>query len=288
MRYDVSSSFVTVGKHAAPAPRDALTILLTVGGLAALRCVKPVGTFRMTHWAFTYEHGFIKRGLVGEIVSCVFGPVTPTIITFLSSGAMLLLASVLVYLFISPALKSERVGAWLFAIVAVTHSATIPHFVFDLGRFDQINLLILLGCLFILSRPSPVLRLTVLPPLCLIGLLIHEAFFFMFLPLIFAVWIYEERVEWIWPKSLVLVGLVASTWAISTYGSVANFTLEDYTALLQDRHSFKIVEASVEVLFRGLKDTVAFNLRELKYYSGAHITRHVVLVLALLPTFSLF
>ncbi len=283
-----AASFFTAKDGKSPLAQNNLPlILLVLGVLAALRNIKLVSHWHMTHWAFTYEHGFIKRGLIGEITSRVFGTVTPTIINSLSWGIMLLLAAALIYLFIKPALESKRVGAWLFAIVAVTHSGTIPHFEIDIGRFDHINLLILIVCLFVIRQPSSVLRFAVIPLLCLTGLLVHEAFFFMFLPLIFAIWFYEERCK-IWPKLLILFGLITIAWAIAKYGILSNITADDYIRQLKNRHIFHIAKDSVDVLFRGLKGNLAFNLKDFFSYLRPNITHHIVFALTLLPSLILF
>jgi hypothetical protein len=270
------------------APKKALWLVLAVSGVVTLRSVEFVSTWHMTHWSFTYEHGFIKRGLVGEIASRVFGTVTPSIINVLVWSIFLLLAIALTCWFIKPAWDSNRVGAWLFAIVAMTSSATIPHFEYDFGRFDQINLIILLTCLFILGKPSKLLRHIVIPLLCVIGLLIHEAFSLMFVPVIFAVWIYEERFQWIWPKIFVLASLVVIVWAVDTYGIMHDVSEQDYMAELQQRHSFRIHPDSVHVLYRTVKENISFNLEELRKYARANITHHIVFALSLLPTFILF
>ena len=281
-----SPSFTTAAYTVAP--RDALLIVFVVIGLVVIRDIHFVSDWHMTHWAFTYEHGFIKRGLIGETISRLFGPVTSTIINSVSWGIMLSLSAALIYLFLRPAWESKRIGVLLFAVVALTHSATIPHLVHDIGRFDHINLLILLGCMFILSRPSQLLRLTVIPLLCLIGLLIHEVFFLMFLPLIFAVWFYEERREWIWPKLLMLVALIASTWAIGTYGLITDFPIERYMAQLRERHTFSIPKDSVDVLYRGFAGNIMFNIEEFYKYLRPNVTHHIVFALTLIPTISFF
>ncbi|MCH8517938.1 MAG: hypothetical protein LAT68_16680, partial [Cyclobacteriaceae bacterium] len=36
--------------------------------LAVLRSARPVISFIHTHWLFSYAHGFMKRGFVGEVL----------------------------------------------------------------------------------------------------------------------------------------------------------------------------------------------------------------------------
>src|SRR5262245_41274604 len=116
------------------APKHALLIVFLVGGLSLLRCANFISTWHLTHWAFTYEHGFIKRGLVGDLTWRAFGAVTPITINYLGWSVFGILAITLAFWFTRPAWKHNRLGTWLFAIIAITHSATIPHFEYDLGR----------------------------------------------------------------------------------------------------------------------------------------------------------
>jgi hypothetical protein len=254
----------------------AWTILFILGGLAALRSVRPFDTWSMTHWAFNYRHGFIKRGLIGEIFSRLVGPVTvPNVITA-SWLLMALLAGTMVFLFIASALRQpDRLGTWLFGIVAITHSATIPRLVWDLGRHDHFLLLILLACLAVLYRAPPVWRLLVIPPLCVIGLLIHEGFFFMFLPLIFAVWFYEEGSKLFWPKVAIIICMCAILFFIQTFGTISNPQL--YTFPSNNYIS----------VYNGLSYNIHHELLFIRH-NAPNVVNHILLALTLVPTFLLF
>ena len=269
-------------------PYHAFAILLVFLGLSTVRSIKEPSNWIYTHWAFTYEHGFIKRGLVGELISLLIGPVTPSIVNTISLAVLLLLAAALTCLFIMPAIRApERVGVWLFGVIAVTHSATMPRFAYELGRFDEMGLLILLVCLLLFVRASPAIRLAVIPPLCLLGLVIHEAFFLMFLPLIAAIWFYEEQNGLIWPKLVVLAAMVASTWVIGRFGLLSNPPLDKYVALLQQRHAFPISKWSVGVLYRDLGENIALSVSYLRENLHDMIRGHFILVATLIPTFLL-
>jgi hypothetical protein len=269
-------------------PYHAFAIILVFLGLSTVRSIKEPSNWIDTHWAFTYEHGFIKRGLVGEFISLLIGPVTTSIVNTISLAVLLLLAAALTCLFIMPAIRApERVGVWLFGVIAVTHSATMPRFAYDLGRFDQMGLLILLVCLLLLVRASPAVRLAVIPPLCLLGLVIHEAFFLMFLPLIAAIWFYEEQSGLIWPKLMVLAAMVASTWVIGRFGLLSNPPLDEYVALLQQRHAFPISKWSVGVLYSDLAKNIALSVSYLREHLHKVILEHLILGATLIPTFLL-
>ena len=263
-------------------------VVLVIAAVVTLRWLGSVSTWHMTHWSFTYEHGFIKRGLVGDITSRLFGAATPQIIYRSVLAIFILLMIALTCWVTKPAWNSNRAGAWLFAILAVTSPATIPHLEYDFGRFDQINLLILLTCLFILSKPSKLLRYSLIPPLCAIALLIHEAFFLMFAPLIIAAWTYEEAFQRVWPKLFILTILFLLVLTLDRYGIMHTISEKDYMAELQQRHSFRIHPDSIHVLYRTIKENISFNVDELRKYALPNTTHHIVFVLTLLPTLALF
>jgi hypothetical protein len=155
--------------------RDRWVVLLIIAGLVVVRSLREVGNHKMTTWILDYEYGFIRRGFAGEIISRTFGTGTPMLLTSLSLMVMGILVCALLYTFMLPARADDtRTGAWLFALVAVTHSSTLQHFAYDLGRFDQIGILLMLACLALIDQTKAAVRLIGVSGLCLIGLLIHE------------------------------------------------------------------------------------------------------------------
>lgn len=260
--------------------------LFLVVGLAALRSARRVGPFHLTHWTFTYEHGFIKRALVGDVVGRIVGPPSTALLTGLSFALTIVLAAMLLRLFLEPARREARFGAWLFALVAGTHSGTISNLVYDVGRFDQIGLLILLGCLAVLRRGTPTMRWVLVPATCVIGLLVHEAFLFMSLPLILAIWHYEDAGSRVRMKLVVMVCMIGLAWIIGNAGRMTALPIEEYVAQLEARHAFPISANSARVLYvdsrQNLDETMSSLLdrRQLGY--------HAILLLTMLPTLVLF
>jgi hypothetical protein len=236
----------------------------------------------MTHWAFTYEYGFLKRALVGDIIARLFGPPTATLVTVASVILVAAASAALLRLFVEPALRERSVGAWLFALAAATHSATIPNLVYDLGRFDHIGLLIALGSLLALARGTPTLRLVVVPLACVLGLLVHEGFFFLFVPLILAVWHYEEGGVRLGTRLAVAAGLCGLAWAIGSFGRMTALPMDAYVAHLEARQDFPIAASSVLVLYSDLRESAAHSFSML--FARWQLTNHAVLLLTLVPT----
>lgn len=236
----------------------------------------------MTHWAFTYEFGFLKRALVGDIVARFFGPPTALLITVASVIFVAATSAALLRLFVEPALLERSAGGWLFALAAATHSATIPNLVYDLGRFDHIGLLIALGCLLAVARGTPAVRFAVVPPACVLGLLVHEGFLFLFVPLIFAAWHYEENGARLGARLAVAAGLLALAGVIGSLGRMTALPMDAYVAHLGARHDFPIGASSVLVLYSDLREGATHSLSTLA--SRWQLTNHAVLLISLLPT----
>jgi hypothetical protein len=267
-----------------PARSPAALALLLLVGLAALRSVRPITEWVMTHWAFTYEFGFLRRALVGDLMARLLGPPSVAVVTTAGVVLAAIAAAALLRLFIEPALRERALGAWLFALAAATHSATIPNLFYDLGRFDHIGLLVLLGSLVVLARGTPTLRLALVPPACAVGLLVHEAFLLLFFPLVLAAWHYEERGHRPGPRLAAAASLGALAWAISRFGPMTALPMDAYVAHLEARHEFPIGSSSVLVLYSDLRESMAHSAGML--FSRWQATNHTVLLLSLVPTFA--
>ena len=265
--------------------RHGVTVLLLIGGLASLRPLRTISESVLTLWTFTYDYGFIKRALVGEVVARTFGVPSATLITILSGVLALALAAALLRWFAEPALRDGSLGVWLFALVAVSHSATLSNVVYDLGRFDHIGYFLVLGCLTVLAHGSHSLRLGVVPVACVIGLLVHEAFALMFVPLVLAVWEYEEDRTGREIRVILLTGLVATTWAIGTFGLMTALPMDEYIRHLNSLHPFAVVEGSVFVLYTDLGQNVRGTLTTIR--DIWYLANHLGMVLLLLPSFIL-
>lgn len=264
-------------------PRQGGAVLLLFAGLASLQALRSVNRGVLTIWTFTYEHGFLKRALVGDAMARVFGAPSEALVTVLSGIIAVAAAAALLRWFAGPALRDGSVGAWLFALVAASHSATLSNVFYDLGRFDHIGLLILLGCLTSLAHGTPGLRLALVPVACAVGLLVHEAFALMFVPLIFAAWEYEEGRARRGARVVCLAGLAAFTWVIGTYGRMTELPMDEYIRHLDARQSISIVEGSVFVLYSDFQQSVSGTVGTI--WDTWYLVNHVGMLVLLLPSF---
>jgi hypothetical protein len=131
-----------------------------------------------------YRHGFVKRGLVGELFSSA---------AFLSRGSLLAIeylflaaAFALTYFVFRTALFGQRNDRKL-AVLLLSAPAVLPHIGWLFAQPDVTLFLLLLLSLLMFLRLPPLLATALSLPVCCIALLGHEAFSLMFYPLIVAV-----------------------------------------------------------------------------------------------------
>lgn len=248
-------------------------------------------TFRAMHWVFNYEYGFIKRGLVGEIVTRIFSYPTIEVIVYLSTAIAFLVAFILIFLFFRPTFRNiHSLGIWLFSIFAASHFATLQHYFYDMGRFDHFGIIILFLCILVIERlPDNMWSLAVILFFCVVGLLIHETFFFNFIPLVFSYWFFCWRGNYSFniARGFAVISLIIVTLYIGVYGKMTNLSPQEYFEVLQSLHGRWINERPILlILFSGLKENVLYAVNTL--LTKEVLYRHLIWFVALLPTIFLF
>ncbi|HEY4380441.1 MAG TPA: hypothetical protein VGN01_08860 [Acidobacteriaceae bacterium] len=152
-----------------------------------------------------YRHGFVKRGLVGELFSGVaFLPRTHLLAIeylFLAAAFGLTYAVFRGMLFGSP--SECRLAAALLSAPAL-----LPHLGFLFAQPDVTLYILLLGCLALFLRATPGVATAASCVLCCVSLLAHEAFSLMFYPLVVAILWHlcaKRRLPWLAAAAHVLV-----------------------------------------------------------------------------------
>jgi hypothetical protein len=143
--------------------------------------------FRLpSRWATTnlivdYHFGFTKRGLFGQLLDFLKAPPYPyAFLAALAYGIFLVSLGLLIHLFCKGREVSGR-SALLFA--GFFTSVGFVFLVHEVGYLDHIGLLIAVICLLTGSSYAGIcIRLA----LCVFGILVHEAFMLMFLPVVLA------------------------------------------------------------------------------------------------------
>lgn len=145
------------------------------------------GYYYINYWEF----GFVKRGLLGTLISLtgLNRLVEPTVFTCIVHILGLVALSLLFWLLahhctrdLSP--EDRRRTPWLYAVF-LTSPALFLHFGFDLGRVDLFGLNItLLALLVLMNSASLITRAATALVTTTVGLLSHEAYLFFWLPLL--------------------------------------------------------------------------------------------------------
>ena len=144
----------------------------------------------------TYQHGFVKRGLVGEMLSGIQW--LPRTSLMLIEYAFLAAAFALTYVVFRTVLFGDTAERRL-AAVLLSAPALLPHLGFLFAQPDVLLYLLLLLSLWLLLRGSTIVAVAGSCVLCCIGLLGHEAFCLMFYPAIAAVLLHlvlRRRLHW--------------------------------------------------------------------------------------------
>ena len=241
----------------------------------------PVWT--ITHWLFDYKFGFVKRGLIGSLIS--FLNPHPTL-RFLFITAYIVQAVVLILLlfYSTDFLKKDKdMAPLLFVIFFLGSSATIQRLNWDFGRFDHIGIIVLLFLLYIFKLKQPFLK-WIAVPLCILGILVHESFFLMFFPFILAIATYSLRKI---PKqkfTITLAIIVSIAFiAILVFAGISPPDKAEYLAYLTTKTDFDIPQDNpVNILYIGFKDNVKMTLGRL--FTKATLVQHILLAVWQLPT----
>jgi hypothetical protein len=241
-----------------------------------------------THWLFNYDFGLIKRGLAGELAGSI-GAISYESVRALCAVLAILLAATLVFLFTRvAAVNRGMTGGWLFALFWLTHPCTLPHYLFDMGRLDTLSLLVCAWAVIIdmqLKR-RPALVVATLASTLLI--LVHEANALLFVPLIFACWLYRgwnELVLGDWVMfALGFAWLVGLELVVGSKAAVPGFSLDSYNKYLEAGSPHIDIEA-IEPLFRSPGANFTYSA---SYWDhGRFVLDVVFFVLGLAPSFLL-
>lgn len=166
--------------------------------VAAFASYGPVGwNYGFALYFLNYNHGFVKRGFVGEIFSHF---------AYLTRGQLLLAeylflaaAYVICYVIFRPLLFRNRETSMI-AVLLLSAPAVLPHIGYLFAQPDVTLFLLLLLCLWMLFSMPPLAAVCATIPLCIVALCTHEAFSLMFYPLVIAILIEQcrtRRLPWI-------------------------------------------------------------------------------------------
>ncbi len=192
------------------APRPALLLL----GLLALassvaRGLNPVYSYWFSQWLFSYNAGFVKRGLVGSVLRPALRGRSPeeiqSLVTALASGVFLLLCACLG----TAAWRVARGGGLPIVVtLAFLSSSAVVVAAGTLGSLDHVLLIFTFCAILCVERG----QFAIAGGICVIALAVHEIFVIYGLPaVLFALVLGHRRdLRWAVPP-LLFFGLLVLT-----------------------------------------------------------------------------
>ena len=158
------------------------------------RAYESLSFFRFTHYLFNYEYEFLKRGLIGEILRLSFENINYKLVQLISLIFIIVLSIIIFKIFVKNFNKKSNISRLIFSVMIFTSPLTIQHFIYDIGRFDIINLIITFLCFFIIEKfyKNSLLIFFTTGILISLMLLIHEGALIMFVPMIFGYWFFKN------------------------------------------------------------------------------------------------
>jgi hypothetical protein len=240
-----------------------VVLLVVVLVFVALKYLGTITRWKLTHWLFSYELGFVKRGLVGTLLQAGM----PAGVVTVEAVVVVSLIIVAVFLFALGALalplfaEEGRQRSALVALAALL-APGIGYLLSDLGRFDVLNLGLCLLAILVARRMGRFPAALFLPVSCLL-MLIHEAALVLSFPTLLVAYLHANgRLDaLVDPRRWSALALRASPALLLCAGSIlfgrSDLPLPDLLAQLAAHADFAPIPQSAYVLVRGLDSNIA-------------------------------
>jgi hypothetical protein len=246
-----------------------------------------INEFTHTHYYFNYEHGFLKRGLIGEFFRQIGLLPVASVANSFALGLTLFIFVGFTYFFFRLADHSAALLPTLVVALALTtHSSTFQHYLKDLGRFDFFGVLILfLSVLIIEYKRFPIaFKSFLIASLLSLGILIHEACFLMYAPLTLAYFWYRNRGRFFAAIPTIIFGfLLLLTLYVSEIGTLTKEAAEIYSAELVTKEGY-LYPPAIDVLTADMKANIILTFAHLLKSPYVWL-RHILLFIIMIPTY---
>lgn len=145
----------------------------------------------MTPYALSYKYGFISRGFVGAIIRIFIPNLTIKHIYFIIAANTVFLCGLTVYYVhrVANFSSQDTAGLYFTLILFIVNPGSIAFLFYwgNYGRFDLFMIVILMIAALLMVRNK---ALFVIPILSVAGILIHQAYVFMYFPALVALLLY--------------------------------------------------------------------------------------------------
>lgn len=241
-----------------------------------------INTWVATFWMFDYSSGFVKRGLIGQLISA-------TSIEKIDELATLLfyILSFILSIFCAAVYRNTR----LLAFSILLSGFSIQQFAYSLGFFDQINYILSLLSMLILLRWNGIWTYGIVFTFSVIMLLTHEAAALLIIPTLVSCLLIKDQTNGILisRKTLIYLLLIIFVFIlILVFGKLdENNRVSLYNSInyaLHGNHSKNstLMEFATHVSTRSLSDNLNLTLQ--RWQSGKVATRVLLILLVSVPS----
>lgn len=231
--------------------RSAATIALVSILLFVAVRLRPPGDWVATHFLFTYDFGFQRRALFGEMLSWVF----PDGLTWMQANAvaagLTLVSTVLLVAYVWQGCRKANTSAGGVWLVLFATSLGLGTWIGNTGYLDACALISVLGALSLDTRRIAGLALAA--ALVSVSVLFHENALPYFAPLVaFHVWLQNEERPLgrrLARAVVLMLAAVLAAWAVVRFGTHPFAMLEPLSRALQTRSiDFPVWSSAVDTV----------------------------------------
>lgn len=230
----------------------------------AIRILRGIGSFQLTHYHFNYSDEFLRRGFIGEVLRLLGVPLTNFSVSLLYSAAVVLFILVLISACSRVfADQSRRAGVLFVAFMVACPGLTLHYAYSSYGYLDIYQLLLAVFGLWIIRNAS--LPTASLVALCFsaMSILIHEAGLLTTAPILITALVLKFP-QWTTLSQAAKLFAVplALTICVWSFGSADVLSYDAHIAALQAQAASPndISDAAVLVLHRTLGDNIGLVL----------------------------
>jgi hypothetical protein len=215
--------------------------------LSVLKGIRLPNRFASTHLYFNYSQGFVKRGLVGEIIHLVDAPFMYRFgFVCLVSFALLAVNVWLLWRVVRDLLDCQDAALSCFALCFTT-SLALVFLSHSVGYFDHVGLAMALITIRLRSVRT---KMIFLLPAGALAILIHEGTFLLFLPVAYLSVLLSSGDEEGKRARPLLVGIVlfhaALTFGVGKFGVLPGAALARMREALSQRVNFPLMDQPLD------------------------------------------
>ena len=230
----------------------------------ALRVIRGIGDFQLTHYHFNYSDEFLRRGFVGEMLRLTGFPLTNFNISVLYAAAVVIFLLLLIVACVRIFADQPKQAGFLFMAFMLACPGLTLHYAYSsYGYLDIFQLLLAAFGLWAIFHCNRYMAGLIVLGFSVVSILIHESGLIITAPVLITALIlkFPSRLPPVRATAFFVV-LLAFTIGVWRFGSADVLSFEEHIAALQAQagNPDYISDAAVLVLHRTLGDNVGLVL----------------------------